>query len=117
GSAEPLFDAGRPMSLTLTARNDNAEALLALYGLPTLPIGMTGAGDTALSARGTLSAGVSTSLDFTSEGLSASYKGSFRLAEGGAEGEGEIALQSVDIEPWLMTTGLGMPGLGFGTPV
>lgn len=117
GSAEPLFDTGRPMSLTLSARNDNAEALLALYGLPTLPIGMTGAADTALSARGALSTGVSTSLDFTSEGLSASYKGSFRLAENGAEGEGEIALQSVDIEPWLMTTGLGMPGLGFGTPV
>ncbi len=117
GSAEPLFDGGKPMSLTVSVKNDNAEALLALYGLPTLPIGMTGGADTALTARGALSAGLETSLDFTSEGLSASYKGSFRMAESGAEGEGEVALQSADIEPWLMTTGLGMPGLGFGTPV
>ncbi len=117
GSAEPLFDAARPLSLTVSAKNDNAEALLALCGLPTLPIGMIGAADTTLTARGTLSKGLETALDFTSEGLSASYKGSFRTAESGAEGEGAIALQSADIEPWLMTTGLGLPGFGFGTPV
>ncbi|CAG0996699.1 MAG: AsmA family protein [Rhizobiaceae bacterium] len=117
GTAEPLFDAGRPLSLAVSAKNDNAEALLALYGLPTLPIGMIGGAEATLTARGTLSNGLEAALDFTSEGLSASYTGTFRLAENGAEGEGNISLQSSDIEPWLMTTGLGMPGLGFGTPV
>lgn len=117
GNAEPLFDAGSPLSLTVSAKNENAEALLAIYGLPTLPIGMIGGAETALIARGTLSKGLETTLDFTSEGLSASYSGSFRLTENGADGEGSIALQSSDIEPWLMTTGLGMPGFGFGTPV
>ena len=117
GSAEPLFDTEHPLSLTVSAKNANAEALLALYAIPSLPIGMTGAADTSLSARGTLAKGLDTTLDFTSEGLSASYKGSFRLAESGVEGEGAFALQSADIEPWLMTTGLGIPGLGFGTPL
>ena len=115
GNAEPLFDAGRPMSLTISAKNDNAEALLALYGLPTLPIGMLGGADTTLTARGTLSEGLDATVDFTSEDLTASYKGTFRLTENGAEGEGALTLQSSDIEPWLMTTGLGMPGFGFGT--
>lgn len=117
GSAAPLFDPTRPLSLTVSAKNENAEALLALYGLPTLPLSLVGAADTELSARGTPSKGLESALDFSSEDLSASYKGIFRLGENGAEGEGIFALQSADIEPWLMTTGLGLPGLGLGTPV
>lgn len=117
GSAAPLFDPDRPLSLTISAKNENAEALLALYGLPTLPLSMVGAADTELTARGTPSKGLESTLEFSSEDLSATYKGIFRLGETGAEGEGTVALQSADIEPWLMTTGLGMPGLGLGTPV
>ena len=117
GSALPLFDADGPLSVTFSARNDNAEALLALYGLPALPLGMTGGADTALMLRGSLSKGLEASLDFTSESLTSSYRGTVRRGAEGAEGEGRLVLDAADIEPWLMTTGVSIPGMGFGTPV
>ena len=43
------------MSLALTGRNDDATALLALYGLQVLPLGLTGPGETGLSVKGKLS--------------------------------------------------------------
>ena len=31
--------------------------------------------------------------------------------------KGKVSLEAADIEPWLMTTGIGLPGMGTGMPV
>ena len=46
GKGRPDAPGDATLSLTLSARNDDATALLALYGVPVLPLGMTGAGET-----------------------------------------------------------------------
>lgn len=116
GEAGDGIDPAAPLSVALTARNDNAEALMALYGLPALPLGLVGGADTSLSLKGTLDKGFDAALEFTSQELTASYKGTLRITEDGPEGEGAATLEAADIEPWLMTAGLGLPGMGMGMP-
>ena len=55
GNGRPEQAADADMSLALTGRNDDATELLALYGLPVLPLGLTGPGETGLSVKGKLS--------------------------------------------------------------
>lgn len=117
GSGSAPFDSATPISISFSASNGNAEALMALYGLPVLPVGAVGSADTKLTLNGTLAEGLETAIEFTAEHLTASYTGMFRQAEDRLEGEGRVALDADDIEPWLMTGGMAMPGMGFGLPV
>lgn len=110
-------DPAAPLSISFSARNDNAEALMALYGLPVLPLGAVGGGEATLTAKGTLETGLETSFDFSAMDMTAAYKGNLRAAEGVIEGQGDITLKAADIEPWLMTSGMMLPGMGLGLPV
>ena len=106
------------MSLALTGRNDDATALLALYGLPVLPLGMTGPGETSLSVKGTLSGGLRHRLSLTAGDFSAGFAGTARLVDGGTDRQGQARGSRLpDLEPWLMTAGVGLPGMGTGMPV
>lgn len=117
GSATSLLDPATPVSLSFSASNKNAEALMALYGIPVLPLGALGSADTRLETKGTLAGGLDTAFEFTAEHLTASYTGKLRQADGRIEGEGKVTLDADDIEPWLMTSGMAMPGMGLGLPV
>lgn len=117
GSGGAPLELATPISISFSAANENAEALMALYGLPVLPLGAVGSADTKLTVGGTLGEGLETALEFTSQHLTASYTGTLRQGEGRLEGEGKVALDTDDIEPWLMTSGMAMPGMGFGLPV
>ncbi|MGI6856665.1 AsmA family protein [Mesorhizobium sp. 1B3] len=117
GSGSAPLDPATPISISFSAANENAEALMALYGLPVLPLGAVGSADTKLTAKGTLGGGLDAALEFTAEHLTASYSGTLRQAEGLLEGEGKVALDADDIEPWLMTSGMAMPGMGLGLPI
>jgi uncharacterized protein involved in outer membrane biogenesis len=117
GSAGAALDPAAPISFSFSAANENAEALMALYGLPVLPLGALGSADTKLTANGTPEQGLEATLEFTAEHLTASYTGTVRQTEGRLEGEGKVALDADDIEPWLMTSGMAMPGMGLGLPV
>ncbi|BCH24180.1 AsmA family protein [Mesorhizobium sp. L-8-3] len=111
------IDPAAPLSISFSARNDNAEALMALHGLPVLPLGAVGGGDATLTAKGTLEKGLETSFDFTATDMTAAFNGSLRMAEGQMKGEGDVTLEATDIEPWLMTSGMMLPGMGLGLPV
>lgn len=117
GSGSAPLDPATPISISFSAANENAEALMALYGLPVLPVGAVGSADTKLTAKGTLDGGLETAFELTAEHMTASYTGALRQAEGRLEGEGKVALDTDDIEPWLMTSGMAMPGMGLGLPV
>ncbi|MBZ9986170.1 AsmA family protein [Mesorhizobium sp. BH1-1-5] len=113
GAADKLSEA--PVSITFNARNENATTLLALYGLPALPLGMLGHANTDVSAKGSLAGGLATSFNLTADDFKASFDGTVAAAAQGATAKGKVNLDAADIEPWLMTTGVGLPGMGTGT--
>lgn len=106
-----------PVSVALSAEADDAAQLFALYGLPSLPIGIAGEADTVLTARGTLGEGLRTRLIFSGEEADAAFDGTVRRAEGETTLAGEVSLEADDIEPWMATNGVTLPGMGLGTPV
>ena len=113
GTADKLSQA--PVSITFNARNDNATTLLALYGLPALPLGMLGHANTDVSAKGSIAGGLATSFNLTADDFRASFDGTVADTAQGPTAKGKVNLDAADIEPWLMTTGVGLPGMGTGT--
>ncbi len=63
--------ADRPLesdvSIVLSGRNDDATELLALYGLPVLPLGLTGHGETDFSLKGKLSGNLATAVKLAAQ--------------------------------------------------
>lgn len=113
GAVGRLLDA--PVTLTFNAKNPDATALLALYGMPALPLGMLGQASTDISAKGTLGGGLATSFNLAADDFKATFDGTVAESPQGATVKGKIGLDASDIEPWLMTTGVGLPGMGTGT--
>ncbi|TPJ79921.1 AsmA-like C-terminal region-containing protein [Mesorhizobium sp. B2-6-2] len=104
-----------PVAITFNAHNDNATTLLALYGLPALPLGMLGHANTDVSAKGSVAGGLATSFNLTADDFKASFDGTVASTAQGPTAKGKVNLDAADIEPWLMTTGIGLPGMGTGT--
>ncbi len=107
--------AAAKLSLSLSARNDDSTVLLATLGLPALPLGVTGAGELTVSAKGAAATGLETALDLKGEGFSATFDGTASRGEDGLAAKGKLQLEAADIEPWLMTAGVSFPGMGLGT--
>ncbi|TPM92065.1 AsmA family protein [Mesorhizobium sp. B2-1-3A] len=112
GTLDRLLDA--PVTLTFNAKNPDATALLALYGLPALPLGMLGEAHTDLQAKGTLGGGLATTFSLVGNDFKAGFEGTIADTPQGPTAKGKIDLDAADIEPWLMTTGIGLPGMGAG---
>lgn len=116
GAGDPSSPQTARLSLMLSGRNDDASALLALYGLPTLPLGLLGAGETDISLEGGLSA-MAASASLRSGEFAATFQGDAGLADGKASARGKASVSAPDIEPWLMTTGVALPTFGLGLPL
>ena len=114
GKIDALADA--PVTLTFNAKNTDATALLALYGLPALPLGMLGEASTDIQAKGTLGGGLATSFNLHGNDFKVGFEGTVADAAQGPSAKGKINLEAADIEPWLMTTGIGLQGMGAGMP-
>ncbi len=106
-----------PIYLNVTVRNDDAAALYTLFGLPALPLGMAGLVEVSLSFDGVPEQGGKTRLTFAGEGLNLVFSGDAGIREGALSASGEALVESDDIEPWLATAGIGLPGFGLGLPV
>nr|WP_149757620.1 AsmA-like C-terminal region-containing protein [Mesorhizobium albiziae] len=116
-NGNPTTPEAAEVTLSYTAKNDNAEPLLALYGLPTLPLGVAGNGDTTVRAKGTLAGGLDTTASFSGADAKAEFEGRITAWNDALTVKGKIQVDASDIEPWLMTAGIGLPGLGFGLPL
>lgn len=112
GAPDKLLDA--PVALTFNAKNPDATALLALYGLPALPLGMLGEATTDIQAKGTFGGGLATTFSLAGNDFKAGFEGTVADTPQGLTAKGKINLDAADIEPWLMTTGIGLPGMGAG---
>jgi hypothetical protein len=105
------------MSLSLSARNDDATLLMALAGLPALPIGLVGPGEMTLSAKGEPEAGMETVFSLSGDDFEARFEGTSSFGGKGLAAKGKAELEAADLEPWLMTGGVSLPGMGLGMPV
>ncbi|WP_214469773.1 AsmA family protein [Mesorhizobium sp. dw_380] len=112
GAPDKLLEA--PVTLTFNAKNPDATALLALYGLPALPLGMLGEASTDIQAKGTFGGGLATNFSLAGNDFKAGFEGTIADTPQGPTAKGKINLDAADIEPWLMTTGIGLPGMGAG---
>ncbi|MER8571674.1 AsmA family protein [Mesorhizobium sp. M1338] len=112
GAVDKLLEA--PVALTFNAKNPDATALLALYGLPALPLGMLGEASTDIQAKGTLGGGLATSFSLAGDDFKAGFEGTIADTPQGLAAKGKLSLDAADIEPWLMTSGIGLPGMGAG---
>ncbi|RUV32981.1 AsmA family protein [Mesorhizobium sp. M7A.F.Ca.MR.148.00.0.0] len=112
GAVDKLLEA--PVALTFNAKNADATTLLALYGLPALPLGMLGEASTDIQAKGTLGGGLTTNFSLAGNDFKAGFEGTIADTPQGFAAKGKLSLDAADIEPWLMTTGIGLPGMGAG---
>ena len=114
GNGRPEQAADADVSLALSGRNDDATELLALYGLPVLPLGLTGPGETEFSLKGGLSGDLAASFSLTGGDFSTGFAGTAKLIDGAMVVKGKGRLNAPDIEPWLMTTSVALPAMGAG---
>ncbi|MGE3371099.1 MAG: AsmA-like C-terminal region-containing protein [Rhizobiaceae bacterium] len=117
GTVNGGLSATAPLKVDFQAESPNAETLLALYGVPTAPLGMTGPAESTLSLSGTLEGGLDTSFTIAGPDSRAEFAGSIRQGTAGLTAEGDARVSAADIEPWLITAGYTLPGMGLGTPV
>lgn len=106
-----------PIRTQVSVRNDDAAALYALFGLPSLPFGLAGPGRATIAFDGASAQGGRASFSFEGDGLLLTYDGDAAMGEGGLSASGTAALHSDDVEPWLAVAGVSLPGFGFGLPV
>ncbi len=103
--------------MSFAGKNADAASLLALYGLRTLPIDLVGVGETDITASGSWARGLAATVKFSGDRATAGFEGTLSSAEQGIAAKGKVAINASDIEPWLMTAGFGLPGMGTGTGV
>ncbi|MBA8849368.1 uncharacterized protein involved in outer membrane biogenesis [Ochrobactrum intermedium] len=109
GESEPL-----QMQLNGTAASEQGEAVLALIGLPTLPLGLAGELTADLSMQGAPSAGMRTLLKLTAPDGAATADGVISLVGGDIAASGKAQLKSADQQPFIATAGFALPGFGEG---
>jgi uncharacterized protein involved in outer membrane biogenesis len=102
---------------SFNASNEDATALMALYGLPALPLGATGPGETSLALQGTPDGGLGAEFSFEGIDLELAFDGVVRREGEGFAADGAGLVRAEDLEPWLMTAGVSLPGMGLGLPV
>jgi uncharacterized protein involved in outer membrane biogenesis len=112
-----IGDLDAEIAASFGGKNADATGLLALYGVTALPLGLTGPGETEFSATGSWAKGLKTGFKFSGDAVSAAFDGTLSAAEQGVAAKGKVVLNAADIEPWMMTAGLGLPGMGTGTGV
>lgn len=103
--------------LFLTASNEEPGAIYALYGIPALPFGFAGALGTELEIAGVLKDGAAAKFRAAGEGIVATFEGSVSADQSKLAISGDGKLEAADIEPYLMTAGVTLPGMGLGVPV
>ena len=115
GNASDL--ANGEVDLRFSAHNDQAGPVLALIGLPVLPLDVAGPADAEIVVSGSLNRGLETDFTLNGDGNSASFSGRIVASDGGISADGRADIRAGDIEPYLLMAGVAMPGAGIGTPV
>lgn len=102
------------MQLNGTASSPNGETVLALLGVPSLPLGLAGELTADLTMQGAPSAGMRTQLKLTAPDGNAVADGILSLVGGDIAASGKAQLKSADLQPFIATAGYTLPGFGEG---
>lgn len=116
----PAFEGslqGAQIALNFSARNEDATSLMALAGLPALPLGVIGPGEMEVAAKGAAQNGLEVIASLKGDDASAGFTGTVALRDEGPSLKGRATLRAADVEPWLMTVGVALPGMGTGKAV
>ena len=105
GNGAPDQVAQAKLKLDFEGTNPDGGALMALYGMPALPLGTAGQARTTLTVEGTFAGGLKSTLDFEGDDMQASFDGTLQIGDSLIAAKGPVHLEAADIEPWLMTTG------------
>jgi len=107
---------GEPLQMQLngTASSQQGEAVLALIGLPALPLGLAGELTADLTMQGAPDAGMRTQLKLTAPDGAASADGVISLVGGDIAASGKAQVKSADLQPFMATLGYALPGYGEG---
>lgn len=118
-SAAASFDAnglmkGRKVTIAYDGKNDDSGALMALAGVPALPLALTPEGRLAFEASGRPDdrLGVTLALNAGED----AFRISGEVDKAGAF-TGEAEAKAQDAGPWLLTGGIALPGMAEGLPV
>ncbi|MEK1888514.1 MAG: AsmA-like C-terminal region-containing protein [Phyllobacterium sp.] len=117
GTTSKNTEGVRTLELTMDARSEQAEALMALIGLPALPLGLAGGLEADLALKGNEKDGLQTQLSLKSSDGQALVDGVFRDVGDFLSGEGRASIKAADLEPYIATAGYTLPGFGDGMPV
>lgn len=109
--------AATPVNLAVSARNDQASLIYGLIGLPALPMDFAGPAELEISLDGRLDEGAATRLVLRGESMEASFDGEGVIEADALSLSGSARLESANLEPWLITAGVALPGASIGLPV
>ncbi|WP_420962739.1 AsmA family protein [Brucella sp. IR073] len=113
----PWGDIPLELSLTGDAKAKEGEALMALIGLPALPLGLAGELEGNISLQGVPSEGMKSQLTLKAPDGAATIDGVFTLRPGDLTGSGKAVVKAGDLEPFMAAAGYALPGFGKGLPV
>ncbi|MFK0384483.1 AsmA-like C-terminal region-containing protein [Agrobacterium sp. NPDC090273] len=103
------------MTLEAVLKNQSTAILFGQAGLDPLPFDADGEGLLSVKLNGTLGSAAQTDIRFSTERTHFSANGSFALGPADfGNGEADLALESADIEPYLIMNAVGLPQLGGG---
>lgn len=107
-----------PLSLSLSLGNPDAARVLALFGLPALPVGLAGAGDATITLRGDPATGMAVESSLHADGLRARFIGNARKgAEDRLAVSGRAEFDADDLGSWLVIAGVPVSGTDWNIPV
>jgi uncharacterized protein involved in outer membrane biogenesis len=104
------------VDIDFSARNADGAALFALYGVPALPFGAAGEASTELTLSGAPAEGMQTRFRLADDTAAATFGGVLTAEPEGVTARGDATIEGADIEPWLTTAGVTLPGMGLGLP-
>lgn len=116
GTGPDLSLSALDLDLHANASSPEGEALLALAGLPAVPLQLIGSLEGDLTIKGKLAKGAAAHVVLTGSGASAAVDGTLALAEGGLRSSGVASLTCDDLDPYLAVLGYAVPGFGNGLP-
>lgn len=119
GTAAGAVRGEDPMQIQMRANvaSQHGETVLALLGLPALPLGMAGPLEADLSLQGAPSVGMRTQLNLKAPDGVANVDGVITVLPDDLTASGKASMKAADIQPFAATLGYTLPGFGQGLPV
>lgn len=108
---------GDDIDVSGTLDNANASVLFGQAGLDPLPFDVDGDGHLKIGLKRSSDQPAKLDLSYSAGGTTMSLSGDIKLVEPGfGDGRMNASLESPDIEPYLLMTGIGLPQFGAGLP-